>query len=362
MEKRKTLMLTAGPSITEKEISYVSDAVANGWNSDWDGYIRRFESEFARYVGAGGAMATSSCTGALHLALLAMGVGPGDEVVVPDITWIASASSVAYTGARPVFADIDPETWCMSPDSLAERITPRTKAVMPVHLYGHPAEMDAIGEIASRHGLRVLEDAAPSLGARYGKRRTGGIGEAGAFSFQGAKIATAGEGGMLVTRDERLLERAAKLGDHGRSSKKPLWNDELGYKYKMSNLQAALGLAQLERIEELVEKKRRIFGWYAERLRGRVEMNAERPGCRSIYWMTTVVPGAPREALMQRLREYNIDTRPVFYPLSSMPMFESGRNPAAEAFSRAGINLPSGHNLSEEDVDYVCSALLEALA
>lgn len=359
MEKREQMILTAGPSITEKEKSYVADAVANGWNSDWDGYIRRFEDEFARYIGGGRALTTSSCTGALHLALLGLGVGPGDEVVVPDITWVASASSVAYTGARPVFADIDPQTWCMDPDSLAERVTPKTKAVMPVHLYGHPAQMDAICEVARKHDLKVVEDAAPSLGARYGEKRTGSMGDASAFSFQGAKIATAGEGGMLVAGDE-LHARAAKLGDHGRSTEKRLWNDELGYKYKMSNVQAALGLAQLERIEELVDKKRQIFGWYEERLGGRLQMNAEKPGCRNIYWMTTVVVTG-RDRIMQELLKYNIDSRPVFYPLSSMPMFESVHNSNADAFSRGGINLPSGHNLTEDDVDYVCDALLEIL-
>ena len=354
------MILTAGPSITEKEKSYVADAVANGWNSNWDGYIRKFESEFARYIGGDHAMTTSSCTGALHLALLGLGIGPGDEVIVPDITWVASASSVAYTGARPVFADIDPQTWCMDPDSLKERITPKTKAVMPVHLYGHPAEMDTICEVARKHDLYIVEDAAPSLGAKYGEKRTGSMGDASAFSFQGAKIATAGEGGMLVA-DEELHARAAKLGDHGRSTSKRLWNDELGYKYKMSNVQAALGLAQLERIEELVYKKRQIFGWYAERLGGRLQMNTEKPKCRNIYWMTTVVINSGRDQIMKELSKYNIDSRPVFYPLSSMPMFESTQNPNAEAFSRGGINLPSGHNLTEDDVDYVCDALLEIL-
>lgn len=364
MEKRAEMILTAGPSITEKEISYVSDAAANGWNSDWDGYIKRFESAFAEYVGTRHAVTTSSCTGALHLGLSAMGVGPGDEVIVPDITWVASASSVSYTGARPVFADIDAETWCISPESLAARITPRTKAVMPVHLYGHPADMDGINRVAREHDLDVIEDAAPSLGAEYGGRRTGSLGRASAFSFQGAKIATAGEGGMFATDDDCLHERVVKLGDHGRSPERALWNDEIGFKYKMSNLQAAMGLAQLERIEELVEKKRRIFSWYRDGLGGaRLSMNAERDGCRSIYWMTTVVLEGQkkRDEVIAGLRGYNVDSRPVFYRLSSMPMFESTCNPAAESLSRNGINLPSGHNLTKEDVEYVCSALLSVL-
>ena len=364
MEKREDMILTAGPSITEKEISYVSDAVANGWNSDWDGYIKKFESAFKEYVGTGHAMTTSSCTGALHLGLSAMGVGPGDEVVVPDITWVASASSVAYTGARPVFADVDAETWCISPESLAERITPRTKAVMPVHLYGHPADMDGINRVARENGLSVLEDAAPSLGATYGGRRTGSLGRASTFSFQGAKIATTGEGGMFATDDDGLYERVLKLGDHGRSSERALWNEEIGYKYKMSNLQAAMGLAQLERIEELVEKKRRIFSWYRDGLGGaRLSMNAEKDGCRNIYWMTTIVLREPgrRDGVIAELRERNIDSRPVFHQLSSMPMFEDTSNPVAENVSRNGINLPSGHNLTKEDVGYVCSALLRIL-
>ncbi len=198
-------ILTAGPSITQREIQYVLDAVEHGWNENHSGYIHRFEQAFAEYVGTRFALSTSSCTGALHLSLLALGVGPGDEVIVPEITWVATASAVKYVGATPVFVDIDRETWCLDPESAQRAITPRTKAIIPVHLYGHPTEMTPIRDLAKQHGLKILEDAAPALGAEVDGRKVGSLGDVAAFSFQGAKIMTCGEGGMLVTNDEMRL-------------------------------------------------------------------------------------------------------------------------------------------------------------
>jgi perosamine synthetase len=364
------LILTAGPSITRKEIDYVLDAVTNGWNANWNGYLQRFEEAFARYVGAKYALSTSSCTGGLHLSLLGLGVGAGDEVIVPELTWVATGSAVAYCGATPVFVDVEPDTWCMNLDSARRAITPRTKVIVPVHIYGHPTDMDGVRALAAEHGLKVMEDAAPALGAESQGRKVGSIGALAVFSFQGAKIMTTGEGGMIVTSDEELFERVKFLGDHGRDKHIPFLIREVGYKYKMSNLQAAMGLAQIERIEELVGKKREIFRWYREGLAGvpRIQLNAERPWARSIYWMTSVVLDEGlafgRDEVIAGLKRRHIDSRPFFPPMSSFPMFHSARerNPVAYRVSARGINLPSGHNLTRDEVGRVCAALREVMS
>jgi perosamine synthetase len=363
-------ILTAGPSITQKEIDYVLDAVSIGWNENSSGYLTRFEKAFAAYTGTRFALATSSCTGGLHLALLGLGIGPGDEVLVPEVSWIATASAAVYTGATPVFVDIDRDTWCMNPESARQAITRNTRAILPVHLYGHPADMTALTALARAHSLAVLEDAAPALGAEVRGHKVGGLGDVAAFSFQGAKIMTTGEGGMVVTSDESLHQRIRFLNDHGRDPHVPFHISAVGYKYKMSNLQAALGLAQLERIEELVEKKRLIHRWYRDRLIDLpgVRLNAERSWARNIYWMTSLVLddrlGINRDAVIAGLKQRRIDTRPFFPPMSSFPMFRrcADRNPVAYRIARQGINLPSGHNLTEGDIDRVCTALREVLA
>jgi perosamine synthetase len=364
---KEKMILTAGPSITEREVQYVLDAVCLGWNANWDGYLKKFEKAFADYVSARFAMATSSCTGALHLALMGLGVGPGDEVLVPEVSWVATASAVVYTGAKPVFVDIEPDTWCIDVTSAGRALTSRTKAIIPVHLYGHPADMDAVSRLARDHGLKVLEDAAPALGAEVHGKKVGSLSDAAVFSFQGAKIMTTGEGGMFVTSDEALIERVRFLADHGRDKHRPLQIAEIGYKYKMSNLQAALGLGQIERIEELVVKKREIFEWYRQRLANveGLQLNVERPWARSIYWMTSVVlsDGIDRDALTAALKERGIDSRPFFSPMSSFPMFKNyaAQNPNAYRISRSGVNLPSGHNLTEDDVERVCQTVCEVL-
>lgn len=362
------MILTAGPSITEREVAYVMDAIKNGWNENWSGYLRRFEHAFAEYIGVRHAMATSSCTGAMHIALLTMGIGPGDEVIVPELTWVATASVVKYTGAEPVLCDVEEVSWGMSPACVEKLITPRTKAIMPVHLYGHPAPMPALVELAKRHKLLILEDAAPSVGAMIGGKRTGSFGDMAAFSFQGAKVLVTGEGGMLASNNEAYMKRAGIVGDHGRDEHKALWNNEIGYKYKMSNLQAALGLAQLERIEELVERKRQINARYHRNLDdfGRVAVSAELPGCRSIHWMTSIeVKGIDQEqrlAIIDKMRGLGVDSRPVFYPLSSMPMFKRrGENPVAYRVGHNSINLASGHNLTDAQIDRVSEVVREVV-
>lgn len=365
MYKPEELILTAGPSITEKEIEYCTDAVKNGWNNNWNFYINKFESKLADYVGCKYAHSTSSCTGGMHLALLALGVGPGDEVLVPDITWVATASVVKYVGATPVFVDIEKDTWTMDPSKIQERITNKTKAIMPVHLYGHPAKMDEISKIAKQNNLYILEDAAPSLGAEVDGKKTGSFGDVAVFSFQGAKLLVTGEGGMIVSSNKEIMDRINKLNAHGRAidPKVPFWIDEVGYKYKMSNLQAALGLAQLERIDELINKKRDIFSWYSEELKGleQLRMNHEASWAKSIYWMPsiTLLEESPvsRDELMKKLKEDLIDTRAVFPAISQYPMWDEYDNPVAKFIGANSINLPSGWNLTKEQVIYITSRI-----
>ncbi|WP_333004764.1 DegT/DnrJ/EryC1/StrS family aminotransferase [Vibrio coralliilyticus] len=358
------MILTAGPSITEKEINYVTDAVTNGWNDDWNKYLVKFEKSLADYVGVKHSISTSSCTGALHLSLMACGIGPGDEVIVPEITWVASASAVAYVGATPVFCDIDPVSWCMDIESAASLIGPKTKAIMPVHLYGHPANMPAIMKLARDNNLKVIEDAAPSIGAEIDGKKTGSFGDAAGFSFQGAKILSTGEGGMFVSNNDEVFQRVKSLNDHGRDPSRPLAAVEVGYKYKMSNLQAAMGLAQIERVEELVDRKRDINRIYRELLADcpGVKVTSELSGCKSIHWMTSVellgYDYEKRQKFMNKLKENLVDSRPVFSPLSSLPMFERRvKNPVADRIGQSAINLPSGHNLTQEQLEHVAETI-----
>jgi perosamine synthetase len=366
----------AGPWITDKEIRYVTEAVTNAWYGKANIYHERFERTFADYLGMRFAVAVPSCTSAIHLSLCALGVGPGDEVIVPDITWIASAAPVTYVGAAPVFADIDEKTWCISVDSFEQCVTPRTRAVIPVDLYGNMPDMDGLCDRAKRHGIWIVEDAAEAIGSEYRGRRAGSFGKTGVFSFHGSKTLTTGEGGMLVTSDERLYRRVLILRDHGRQpDDKMFLPDEVAYKYKMSSLQAALGLAQLERIEELVARKRQIFAWYQAELAEvpGVTLNAELPPTKNTYWMVTVILdprfGIQKARLMQLLSEHNIDSRPFFTPLSSLPPYHATppaqearrRNAISYNLSPYGVNLPSSLNLTENQVKYVSDTLKTVL-
>jgi perosamine synthetase len=366
----------SGPSITQKEIDYVADATANAWYSQANMYNERFESAFAAYIGTRFASALPSCTSAIHLALLALGIGPGDEVIIPDVTWIASAAPISYVGATPVFADIDPQTWCLAAGSVADCLTPRTKAIIPVDLYGNMPDMGALCEIAARAGLAIVEDAAEAIGSEYQGRKAGSFGNAGVFSFHGSKTLTTGEGGMLVTDNEAFYRRVLFLRDHGRKpGEKLFFNTEIGYKYKMSSMQAALGLAQLERIEELIEYKRKIFDWYAAELgdlRG-ITLNDQPPAIKNTYWMVTVILdpsyAIEKDDLVQSMSAASIDCRPFFRPLSSLPAYAhteqaqqaQARNSISYRLSPYGINLPCGMNMTEEKVGYVCAALKRIL-
>ncbi len=367
----------SGPSITEREIRYVTDAVTNAWFGNANVFNERFERAFAAHLGVRAAVTLPSCTSGIHLALAGLGIGPGDEVIVPDCTWIASAAPITYVGATTVFADIDPQTWCLSPESFRACITPRTRAVIPVDLYGNVADYDTLIGIAREHGVEVVEDAAEAVGATYHGKPAGSFGRAAVFSFHGSKTLTTGEGGMLATDDEPLLARVQQLRDHGRKpGDKNFYNVEVGFKYKMSSMQAALGLAQLERLPELVAQKRRIFEWYCEALEGvtGLSLNAEPQGATSTFWMVTVVLdpklGITKSVLAARLDARGIDTRPFFHPLSTLPAYEATheaaagreRNRVAHAIAPFALNLPSGLQLTRADVQRVASAVRSAVS
>lgn len=367
----------SGPSITAKEIAYVTDAVTNAWYGDANVWHARFEKAFAEYVGVRHAIALPHCTAAIHLSLLALQVGPGDEVIVPDCTWIASAAPVTYVGATTVFADIDPKTWCLDAKSFEACITPRTKAVIPVDLYGNMPDWEAIRDVAARHSIAIIEDAAEAIGSEFKGGRAGSFGTTGVFSFHGSKTLTTGEGGMLVTDRDDLRARVLFLRDHGRPpGDRHFHNTEVAYKYKMSSMQAALGTAQLERVEELVARKREIFAWYAEELSGTggLTLNHEAPGTKNTYWMVTAVlderSGLVKERLMELLGAEGIDCRPFFHPLSSLPAYAQTpqaalarrRNLVSYRLSPYAINLPSALNLARSQVQQVCSVVKAALS
>jgi perosamine synthetase len=353
------------PSITELEVRYAADAAANGWGERCYDYIYQFEEAFRKHLGVKHAIATSSCTGAAHMGLAALGVGPGDEVILADINWIASAAPIHYLGAKPVLVDVLPESWCIDPAKAAAAITSRTKAIVAVHLYGNLCDMAALHEISAEHGIPLVEDAAEAIGSVWHGKRAGSMGAFGTFSFHGSKTVTTGEGGMFVTNDDDLYEKVWTLSNHGRARGQPkqFWPDTLGFKYKMSNLQAALGCAQMERIDELIAGKRRVFKYYEQALEGLpLDMNVEPPGTVNGYWMPTIVckPAVAfdREALLQAFRENHIDGRVFFWPLSTLPMFE--RQPAnvvSYGLHRRGVNLPTYHDLTEQEMDRVVDLL-----
>lgn len=366
----------AGPWVTEREVEYVAEAARSAWFSNHYEFNRRFEEAFASYVGVKHAVSVPHCTAAIHLSLAAANVGPGDEVIVPDVTWIASVAPVIYVGATPIFADIRQDTWCIDPVSVEKAITKRTKAIIGVDLYGSMADWAELRRIADQHGLFLLEDAAEALGSEYGGRKAGALGDAGVFSFHGSKTLTTGEGGMFVTDDDHLHQRVMTLRDHGRPPGDKLFlNTEVGFKYKMSALQAAFGLAQIERIEELITRKRDIFSWYTDELAEvpGVTLNTEPPGTKNSYWMVTTVIdpsfGFDKFALMNEFRKRNIDTRPFFSPLSSLPAFvdyhrssaHMPAHPVGNAISQYGINLPSGYHMTPNLVHRVSDTLKKIL-
>lgn len=363
-------ILVSGSSVGPLEVHYTADAAQTGWNEKCFDYLKRFEKTVCEALGVKYAVATPSCTAALHLSLLTIGIQPGDEVILPGSTWVATANAVAYTGATPVFVDVCEDDWTIDPDAVERAVTPKTKVVIPVHLYGHPCKMDRINAIAKRHGLYVIEDAAQSMGSLYQGKHTGSLGDMACFSFHGSKIVVMGEGGAFTTNDEKLYNRAKFLADVAKHPTKRFFNNEVGYKFRLSNLQAAFGTAQMERLEEIVAKKRRIFEWYQEGLEGieDLALNPELPGIRNNYWMVTPVLGdswAYRAAgLLEELDKRKISGRPFFYPITDFPMYQRFRRepvPVARRLHERGLNLPCGAELTREEVRYICAHLRSIL-
>lgn len=355
------------PSITELEIKYATDAATNGWGENCYDYIIRFENAFREHLDVKYAITTSSCTGALHMGLAALGIGPGDEVVLADTNWIATAAPIVHLGAKPIFVDILSDTWCIDPKRVEEAITPNTKAIIVTHLYGNLCEMTQLMSIGENYNIPIIEDAAEAIGSTYHGQRAGSMGKFGTFSFHGSKTITTGEGGMFVTNDSGLFEKVLTLSNHGRrrGQAKQFWAEDIGFKYKISNVQAALGCAQLERLEELVARKREILSFYRNSFRNikSIKMNPEQSGTVNGAWMPTLVFDEQFVMSVDHLREcfkkQDIDARVFFYPLSSLPMFSPVKsNVNAHSIPDRALNLPSFHDISLEQLSRVADIIL----
>lgn len=359
------------PSITQKEIDYATDAVTFGWGDRCYEYIVKFEELFKNHLGVDYAIATSSCTGAIHLGLAALGVGLGDEVILADINWIASAAPITYLGAKPVLVDVDKDSWCIDYKKIEEAITEKTKAIIAVHIYGNLCDMDELIKIGEKHNIPIIEDSAEAIGSVYKGKKAGSIGKFGTFSFHGTKTITTGEGGMFVTNDKALYEKVLTLSNHGRSKTqtKQFWPDMVGFKYKMSNVQAAIGCAQVERIDGLIDKKRQIFKWYEAKLKSLpVKLNPENEDCHPGYWMPTMVIDEnvkfDREILLKEFKDNNIDGRVFFWPLSMVregDFIQRNPNPVAYSLYKRAMNLPSYNDMAEDEVDRVVKCVKSTL-
>jgi perosamine synthetase len=359
----------AKPDLTGNELKYVTQAVASSWVSSQGEYVDKLETALREFLGADNVMVCTNGTVALHLALMALDIGPGDEVIVPTLTYVASANAVAYTGATPVFADSHPETWCLDPDSVRRLISPRTKAIMPVHLYGHMCEMNALNALAERNGIAIVEDAAESLGAMYHDHPAGTLGDLATFSFFGNKLVTTGEGGLVVARDPEVMKRIWLTAHQGMDPARRYWHPVLGYNYRMTNLAAALGVAQMERIDEFIGQRIRLADWYHARLAHHLDLILPRqaPQTRHAYWMYSLLlhDASRRDAVMRGLAERGVETRPFFYPIHEFPMYRNAPSdrgcPVAVNLSRRGVCLPSYFQLRETDVDAIVNEFLDVL-
>ena len=365
--RRKKQIPVYEPVLGQEELDLLEDCIRTGWISSLGKYIPRFERSMARFCGAGHAVATSSGTAALHLALMPFGIGKGDEVIVPSLTFVATANSVAYTGAKVVLADVSEDTWTIDPERIEAAITKRTKAIIAVHLYGHPCDMDPIMKLARTYRIKVIEDAAEAHGAEYKGKRVGALGDAGCLSFYGNKVITTGEGGMVLTNAAETDERIRFLRDHSMHKQRRYYHPEIGYNYRMTNMQAAVGCAQMKRLAGVVSAKRRIAKMYSRRLlqvEG-VGLPPEKPWAKNIYWLYTIVLDRPfgltSAELSRRLASDGIDTRPVFVPMHLLPMYPSRKKlPISEKISQNALSLPSSPNLTEDDIDYICESIRKA--
>lgn len=360
----------AQPLLGERELVYVTECILSGWISSTGRFVKEFEKRCADYCRVPHAISTSNGTTALHLALLALDIGPGDEVIVPTLTFIASANSVVYTGARPVFVDSEPVSWNMDPAAVERAITPRTKAVMAVHLYGHPADMRALREICNRHSLYLVEDAAEAFGSTYYGEPAGSLSDIATFSFFGNKIITTGEGGMVLTANRVYAEKCRILRDHGMSPTRRYWHPVLGYNYRMTNLQAAVGVAQIEKIESIISAKRKIAAEYQSALASipGLTLQQEPIGTVSVFWLNSLcidagVFGVDRDSVMSDLKTQGIETRPLFPVTHLQPYYASGPHapmPIAEGLSARGLSLPSDPTLTKAEISRIAACIRQA--
>jgi perosamine synthetase len=351
------------PTITSEEVRLVTDAVSSGWVSSQGAYIESFERMFADFCGVRHCVATSNGTVAIHLALKALNIGRGDEVIVPDLTFVATANAVVLAEATPLIADVRRSDWCLDPVSVARLITPRTRAIIPVHLYGHPAAMEELRALAQMHKLKIIEDAAEAHGAEYRCRKVGGLGDCATFSFYGNKIITTGEGGAITTDSDEVAQRARFLRDHGMSKELRYWHTEVGYNYRMTNLQAALGVAQLGQIGTFLAERDRILESYHRHLVPHgVTLNPHLDGTRPVNWITCVLLDGfsreERDVVISQLHKEGIDSRPFFYPLSALPMYARESGLVSADLSARGMNLPTYPGLSDTDIERICQTLL----
>lgn len=363
----RVMIPIAQPIIGKEEERLVLKGLRSGWVSSIGKYITEFENKFSKYCSSKYGVTTSNGTTALHLALVAADIGPGDEVIVPSMTFVATANAVSYTGAKPVFVDSEFESWNIDPEKIKEKINKRTKAIMPVHLYGHPAQMGQINSIAKKYGLLVIEDAAEAHGAMFKNKKVGSMSDMACFSFYGNKIITTGEGGMVVTSNKQLLKKLKMLRDHGISGRRKYYHPILGFNYRMTNLQAALGIAQLKKIDSIIEKKRQIAKWYKKYLEPAVPdivLQPEASWARNVFWMFSILAlkkgKRNRDYLIGELKKKGVDSRPFFFPLNRLPRYKTEEPyPVAEALGSSGLNLPSSTDLTEDKIEYIARKIID---
>ncbi len=358
----------AVPYLMGNEKKYVNDCLDTTWISSNGKYIGAFESAYAQYMGCKHALTCCNGTVAIHLPLIALDIKPSDEVIIPSFTYIATANAVKYCGATPVFADCLPDTWNIDPEDVKRKITGRTKAIIPVHLYGNPCDMASINDIAQQHGLYVIEDAAECHGAEFDGKKAGTLGRAGTFSFFGNKVITTGEGGMIVTDDDELADKMRLYKGQGMDPNRRYWFNVTGYNYRMTNIEAAIGLAQLENIDKLIEARENVAGWYFEELadaeaQGFVSFQKATANAKNVWWMFSILLGkkcaVSRDEFMELMQKDGIETRPLFYPMHIMPPFyndNAGCN-VSEDIAARGVNLPTHAALTPEDVKYICDRI-----
>jgi len=353
------------PMLAGKEQQYVAECMETTWISSKGKYVSRFENDFSRYLGIGYSTAVSNGTAALHLALHTLGIGPGDEVLVPTLTYIASVNSIAYVGAKPVFIDSEPDTWNIDSALIEQKITPRTKAVMAVHLYGSVCAMEPLQLLCRKHNLLLIEDVAEAFGSQYRGRYAGSFGDIATFSFFGNKTLTTGEGGMVASNDQSIIKRAAYLKSQAVSEVREYWHDEIGFNFRMTNLCAAIGVAQLEYADDILQKKRDIASWYQADLEGTsIEFQADIEDTVNSYWMVSVLAKDEnqRDLIRKNLKNNGIETRPLFHPAHTMPTFKTEESyPVAEQLSCRGLNLPSYPTLLRDQVAYISSKIIEVV-